>query len=150
MTIHVFFYVYISTKKGIRRLNRFFSLKNLLIFLIVVIFAINIFLIVSYFSKSKKDSSKRPSNQQIRESSFYNQPCPQIEMEDVQGNKIRLSSLSGNVIQLRFTKFYFKDLQSLIYLEHIHRKLKDEGLYTFFIFPSERDESKEYINKFVN
>lgn len=145
-----FFYVYISTKKGIRRLNRFFSLKNLLIFLIVVIFAINIFLIASYFSESKEDSSKRPSNQQIRETSFYNQPCPQVEMEDVQGNKIRLSSLSGNVILLRFTKFYLKDLSSLLYLEYIQGKLKDEGLYTFFIFPSEREESKEYINRFVD
>lgn len=66
-------------------------------------------------------------------SPFFNQPCPDIEMYTINGEKIILSDLIGDVVLLRFTRFHPQDISYLIYLEHLYYSLREKGLHLIFI-----------------
>jgi len=64
---------------------------------------------------------------------FYGLPCPEVSFNSISGEVINLSDLLGNVILLRFSRFYKSDLANLIYLQHLAEKYKDEGVSFVFI-----------------
>ena len=64
---------------------------------------------------------------------FYGHPCPELSLTSTSGEVIKLSDLVGNVIILRFSRFYKPDLANLIYLQHLAEKYEDVGVSLIFI-----------------
>lgn len=83
------------------------------------------------------------------QSDFYNLPCPEIIKYSLTGEKIEFSKLAGNVIIIRFSRFYRRDLANLVYLQHLADKYQSQGVSLIFI-NSLRKHDKEAINKIVN
>jgi len=78
-----------------------------------------------------------------KNSDFYNTLCPEITMTTTDGNVIHLDDMIGNVIIIKFSRFYKKDLSSLVYLDHMFNKFKKYGVYLFFVHSyGEYDENK--------
>ncbi|MCP2519679.1 hypothetical protein NLB65_01240 [Candidatus Aminicenantes bacterium AC-335-B20] len=112
------------------------KLKKLVNFLIGILILVNIFLISYLIFEKKERKINLSSTDKEEQISFYNQKCPNIIITDIQGKKIPLSSLIGSVIILKFTKFYFEELPSILYLEHLLGKFKNCGLHVFLIYSS--------------
>jgi hypothetical protein len=114
------------------------SLNWLSIFLVLLII-VNIFLIFNILLKSKNGRNQLISQseslltKQIEESNFYDSYCPDIEMIDINGQRIKLNNLAGDVILLRFTRFHPQDIPYLLFLDHLGRKYKNKGFHYFTI-----------------
>jgi len=109
---------------------------------IILLIIINIGLIVSIIKKSKDTKEFRSDNKltalEQSNASFYNITCPEVELIDFQGKRWAFSSLEGDVIVLKFTRFLSAELPPLIYLEHLWGRLRNYGLKIFFIYPTKR------------
>ncbi|MFQ6070008.1 MAG: peroxiredoxin family protein [Candidatus Aminicenantales bacterium] len=108
--------------------------------------AILIILNIDYLKRKKNLNYFRPS--QIVKPDFFNTPCPDIKMVSIQGQKIRLSDLKGDVVLIRFTTFHYLDHPYLHYLEHLYKKFKNEGMKLFFVYSKGRADS-ELIDEFI-
>jgi hypothetical protein len=81
-------------------------------------------------------------------SNFYGMPCPDATLNSVSGEKIELRDLAGNVIIIRFSRFYRQDLSNLVYLEHLAGKYRGQGLSLIFVNSLGRHD-KEAIGRIV-
>lgn len=88
-----------------------------------------------------------PSNPNMG-SNFYGMPCPEATLNSISGEKIELRDLAGNVIIIRFSRFYRQDLPNLVYLEHLAGKYKDQGVFLIFVNSLGRHD-KEAIGRIV-
>lgn len=123
---------------------------------IATIFILNIFFVTYYFSVLKGQKTKNPQSleeklirsqiEQVRSDELYNTPCPEITLTALNNRIIDLKELKGNVIIIKFSRFYKRDLPHLIYLEHLAGKLKNEGISLIFVNSLGKHYSKE-INK---
>jgi len=77
---------------------------------------------------------------------IYDSTSPDFTAFTCNGKKITLSEFLGNVIILRFSRFYLEDLPNLLYLEHLAKRLESEGVILFFINTLGKHEA-EAINK---
>ena len=132
-------------------MNKFIRKKWFYLLISVFIFVNIVFFINNNFFK-KTDTSVSPQqnlNPQISEmnqddsSDFYNRPCPELSLTSIDGEVIDLKNLIGNVIILKFSRFYKKDLPNLIYLEHLAGKFKNLGVSLVFINSLGRHYKKE-------
>jgi|GEM_PF-2004317 len=108
------------------------------IFIIVnAIFVIYNFVILKGQKASNPESLEEKLIQsqidRIKRSEFYNAPCPEIILTSIESKKYDLKDLIGNVIIIKFSKFYKRDLPNLIYLEHVSNKYSEEGVSLLFI-----------------
>ena len=69
--------------------------------------------------------------------SFYNSPCPSLQLVDLADKKISLEDLRGQVILLYFSKFYAQDVPTMIFLKHLWERFNKNGLNLFVIYPSQ-------------
>lgn len=129
--------------------------RNWFYWLIGALLLINLVLGIYNFSSINKEKAKIPEREPIyssfsqNEESFYNLPSPDFSKKSVNGKEIRLSSLKGNVIILRFSRFYLEELPYLLYLEHLAKRFKKDGVSLIFI----NSLGKHYgdsIEKFVH
>jgi len=107
------------------------------------IFIFNIILVSYYFSVLKGQRTKNPQSleeklirsqiEEVRSDELYNTPCPEITLTALNNRIIDLKELIGNVIVIKFSRFYKRDLTHLIYLEHLAGKLKNEGIQLIFV-----------------
>jgi hypothetical protein len=74
---------------------------------------------------------KNDSNESI--SALYDQTCPEIILSDIKRNNISLTSWVGDVIILKFSRFYKSELPGLLYLEHLATSLKNHGVHLILI-----------------
>lgn len=126
-----------------------FSKKFLFpIFIILVIGNIILIILNINYLRTKKTQSNYPFSQILRQE-FYNSPCPDINMVNIQGKKIRLFDLKGDVILVRFTGFQNPELPYLHYLEHLYKSFEYEGMHLFFIYHKGRENS-ELIKEFIS
>ena len=133
------------------------SKKNWLNILIGIIIAINIIVISYNFiilknrkaskpQSIKKEAFARNKIDKKQRFEFYNTPCPEITFTSINGKIINLKDLIGNVIIIRFTRFYKRDLPILVYLEHLAGKFKDKGI-SLILINSLGKHNSEAINK---
>ena len=128
---------------GFLKRNWFYLLTGILLLLNLVLGIYNFTSVRSEKGKSSKE--KLPPSDE----SFYNSPAPDFAKDSVDGKRIRLSSLKGNVIILRFSRFYLEELPYLLYLEHLAKRFKEYGVSLIFI-NSLGKHYKESIEKFVH
>lgn len=100
------------------------------------------------FIQERKSFESRQIKQNIR-SDFYNLPCPEITIYSTAGEKISLRNLAGNVIIIRFSQFYRRDLPNLVYLQHLADKYRNHDVSLIFI-NSRGKHDKDAINKIAN
>ncbi len=93
-------------------------------------------------------SEPRQFNQNISDD-FYDSPCPDIILNSISGEKIELRNLAGNVILIRFSRFYRQDLSNLVYLQHLADKYKNQGLSLIFINSLGKHDTEE-IDKIIS
>lgn len=141
-------------------MKRFFK-KNWFFLLLGVFLLINIILVTYNFvlfrqrkNENRKFIQERKyfESRQIKQniqSDFYNLPCPKITIYSTEGEKINLRNLAGNVIIIRFSRFYRQDLPNLVYLQHLADKYRNQDVYLIFI-NSLGKHDKDAINKIVN
>ncbi|MFC2161684.1 TlpA family protein disulfide reductase [Acidobacteriota bacterium] len=132
-------------------MNKFIR-KNWVYLLISVFIFVNIIFFVNN-NLNKKDKAEsliqQESSQQIQaiipveNTDFYNRPCPELSLTSIDGEQIELKNLIGNVIILKFSRFYKRDLPNLIYLEHLAGKFKNLGVSLVFINSLGRHYKKE-------
>lgn len=128
--------------------KKIFSKKFLFpIFIILVISNIILIILNINYLKRKKTQSNYPFSQ-IVQPEFYNSPCPDVNMVNIHGKKIRLSDLKGDVILIRFTGFQNSELPYLHYLEHLYKSFEYEGMHLFFVYHKRRENS-ELLNEFI-
>jgi len=127
--------------------------KNWLNILIGMVLLINILVIYNRLNQKKINTSNQRfikestiANNQIENSEFYGSLCPELTFTSLNGKSIDLKDLIGDVIIIRFSRFYKKDLPNLIYLEHLVGKFKKEGIKLIFINSLGKHDSKA-INK---
>jgi len=132
-------------------MNKFIR-KNWFYLLISVFIVVNIIFFVNnnLNKKAKAESStQQESSQQIQaiipveNSDFYNRPCPELSLTSIDGEQIDLRNLIGNVIILKFSRFYKRDLPDLIFLEHVAGNYKNLGVSLVFINSLGRHYKKE-------
>ncbi|MFQ6082477.1 MAG: peroxiredoxin family protein [Candidatus Aminicenantia bacterium] len=137
-------------------------LKRNLVFLLIGLFVLINIILITYnfvilkqrksgyqkFIKQRQLSGISQLNQNIQ-SDFYNFPCPDITKYTIKGEEIQFSDLAGNVIILRFSRFYRQDLPNLVYLQHLANKYRDQGVSLIFINSLGKHDN-EAINKIVN
>jgi len=130
-----------------------FLKRNWLYILIGILLLLNLVLGIYNFtsvrSEKGKSSKEKLSPLSSPDESFYNSPAPDFAKDSVDGKRIRLSSLKGNVIILRFSRFYLEELPYLLYLEHLAKRFKEYGVSLIFI-NSLGKHYKESIEKFVH
>lgn len=115
-------------------MNKFLK-KNWFYVLIGIFIIINTIFLFNNFVISRNQKSfnqqsiadKTIARSQIESSDFYNQPCPEISLTSIDGENINLKDFIGNVIIVKFSRFYKKVLPNLLYLEHLAGKFKDRG-----------------------
>ncbi len=127
--------------------NWLYLLIGILLFLNLVLGIYNFASIRSEKVKSYKE--KLPPFSTSPEESFYNFPAPDFAKDSVDGKKIRLSSLKGNVIILRFCRFYLEEFPYLLFLEHLAKRFKEYGVSLIFVNSLGR-HYKESVEKFVH
>lgn len=128
--------------------KKIFSKKILFsIFIILVIGNIILIILNINYLKRKKTQSNYPFSQ-IVQPEFYNSPCPDVNMVNIHGKKIRLFDLKGDVILIQFTGFQNFELPYLHYLEHLYKSFEYEGMHLFFIYHKRR-ENTELMNEFI-
>lgn len=79
----------------------------------------------------------------------FDSVSPELTAVAYDGRKISLSQFRGNVIILRFSKFYFKELASILYLEHLAKSLEDEGVSLIFVNTLGEYDARA-INKYID
>ena len=122
-----------------------------LISLLIVITLINTILVLVTVLKTKNSKTNKKELivnsqeflqiNQAKQPDSYNSLCPDIEMVNVLGEKISLSSLVGDVIILRFTRFHPQDIPYLLFLDLLGKKLHNKGLHLFIINSIGRNHS---------
>jgi len=134
------------------------SLKNNVFNIILaIVIVINVLLLTHNFIVSRQkridrfQSSPHEANKSNKLESkhgyeFYNTPCPEISFNSISGEDINLRDMVGNVIIIKFSQFYKKDLSNLVYLEHLAEKFKNEGVFLFLV-NSQGKHFSEAINK---
>lgn len=137
-------------------MNKFTKKKwiNILIGIIIVINVIVItynFVILKNRKVSKQQfikevASARSQIDKKQRFEFYDTPCPEITLTSINGRIINLKDLIGNVIIIRFSRFYKRDLPILVYLEHLAGKFKDEGI-SLILINSLGKHNSEAINE---
>ncbi len=80
---------------------------------------------------------------------FYNSLSPDFTKKAVDGRDIHLSTLKGNLIILRFSRFYLEELPYLLYLEHLANRFKNNGVSLIFI-NSLGKHYAESISKYIH
>jgi hypothetical protein len=133
-----------------------FLKKNWLSLFITLLLLINlIWAIASYKSiKNRKFVDIQRESQFNRsyteqKSFVYDLVSPDFKTKTFDGEKITLSDFSGNVIILRFSRFYLEDLPHLLYLEHLAKRFQSVGVTLLFINTLGKHEA-EAINKIVS
>ena len=131
------------------------SWRVLFYVVVIILIIINIGLLISIIQKSKANKqytfTELLNHIEKRDAAFYNAPAPEVDLVDFQGRRWNLSSLAGDVIILKFTRFLSTELPSLIYLEHLWGRLRNYGLKIFFIYPTKRSNPwslSERVNMF--
>jgi len=118
--------------------------KNLFNIILAVVIVINVLLLTYNFVVSRQKKAARfqsPPNEvdkSIQQESkhgyeFYNSPCPEISFNSIDDVDINLRDMVGNVIIIKFSRFYKKDLSNLVYLEHLAGKFKNKGVFLFLV-----------------
>ncbi len=132
-------------------MNKFVK-KNWFSLLISVFIVFNIFFFINNNLNKKAravSSTQQDLSQQIlaknpvENSNFYNRPCPELSLTSIDGEVIDLKDLIGNVIILKFSRFYKRDLPNLLFLEHVVGKFKNFGVSLVFINSLGRHYKKE-------
>lgn len=83
------------------------------------------------------------------DSMSYNSQCPDLAFIDIDNNMIDLTSWAGNVIVLKFSRFFKTDLPELIYLDHVARSLKNAAVKVLFINSRGKHE-RELIDEYAH
>lgn len=127
--------------------------KNNWFYILAIVFIVfNIFFFINNNLNKKtraSSSTQQDLSQQlmtrnlVENSDFYNRPCPELSLTSIDGEVINLKDLIGNVIILKFSRFYKKDLPNLIFLEHVAGKFKNLGVSLVFINSLGRHYKKE-------
>jgi hypothetical protein len=110
---------------------------------VILVLLVNVFFIALTISNFKK---RRSSNSEMPNFTYYNTPCPDIEMTSLQGKKISLHDLRDSVTIIRFTRFLHQELPQLHYLNHLF-KCSQKMINLLLIYPSERKDS-EVVDEF--
>ena len=122
-------------------MNRFIK-KNWFYILISVFIIVNIIIFINNNLNKKvkaSTSTQQDLSRQIlaknpvENSDFYNRSCPELSLTSIEGEVIDLKNLIGNVIILKFSRFYKRDLPDLIFLEHVAGKFENLGVSLVFI-----------------
>jgi len=130
--------------------------KNWYKILVLIVICINLFVLI-YIIRSTKIKNRyyqekvRSSQSLIRQnndSNFYDLPCPEISFPSIDGRNISLKDYIGNVIILRFSRFYLLDLPDLLYLEHVAKRFKTVGVSLLFINTLGKHNSQA-ISKYI-
>lgn len=132
-------------------MNKF--VKNNWFYLLVGVFIVVniIFFINNNLNKKVRASSSTQQDlsqpilarNPVEDSDFYNRPCPEISLTSIDGEVIDLKNLIGNVIIIKFSRFYKRTLPDLLYLEHVAGKFKNLGVSLIFINSLGRHYKKE-------
>jgi len=93
------------------------------------------------------EARMNPSNPNMG-SNFYGMSCPEATLLSISGGRIELRDLAGNVIIIRFSRFYRQDLTNLVYLEHLAGKYQDQGVSLIFVNSLGRHD-REAIDRIV-
>lgn len=142
-----------------------FFKKNWFLSLIGLFMLVNIVLVAYNFviTKQKKNEYQKLINelkQGIQLSNrrqfvpntninFYDLPCPEISKYSISGEKIDLHNLIGNVILIRFSRFYKQDLANLVYLQHLADKYRNQSVSLIFINTLGKHD-EETISEIIN
>lgn len=107
--------------------------------LLWILLSINIFVFTStILLRDKKRESDLSQTSESKSSfndtnEFYNNSCPDLRLTDTAGNSFELGSFVGDVILMKFTRFYKSDLAELLYLDNLALSLRKAGVHLFFI-----------------
>lgn len=129
--------------------------RNWFYWMIGILLLINLVLGIYNFTSMRKERSKTSESEPLvplsskNDESFYNAPSPDFDKKTVNGKEICLSNLKGNLIILRFSRFYLEELPYLLYLEHLAKRFKKDGVSLIFI-NSLGKHYKDSIEKFVH
>lgn len=93
------------------------------------------------------EARMNPSNPHMG-SNFYGMSCPEATLISISGDRIELRDLAGNVIIIRFSRFYRQDLPNLVYLEHLAGKYQGQGVSLIFVNSLGRHD-REAIDRIV-
>lgn len=122
------------------------------LFLILIIIMINLLILSILKSRKVSNTNRDPQTSSVDIArtnttsnvlDIYNTPCPEITVTSIEGKIYDLSDMVGNVIILKFSKFYKRNLPDLVYLEHVVNKYKKEGISLFFV----NSLGKHYLDK---
>jgi len=100
------------------------------------------------FLEKQRLSSEQPRFIPNTNVDFYGLPCPELTEYSATGEKIDLKSYIGNIILIRFSRFYRQDLANLVYLQHLADKYHDQNVSLIFI-SSLGIYDKEAVEKIV-
>jgi len=64
---------------------------------------------------------------------MYDQYCPDIILKDIEGNSLELKSFAGDVILLKFSRFFRSELAELLFLDHLESNLRASGVHLIFV-----------------
>ena len=118
--------------------------KNLFNIIILIVIVINVLLLIYNFIVSRekradnfqsplKEANKSNQVEYKHGYEFYNTPCPEISFNSIDGKNFKLRDMVGNVIIIKFSRFYKKELSNLVYLEHLAEKFQNEGVFLFLV-----------------
>lgn len=129
------------------RFKKFKTKRHLLWPVLIILFILNIVLIgITVRTLINKNSGDINQLSQPNYSDFYDQPCPDIEMMNIQGEDIKLTDFIGNIIIIHFTEFLYRDFPNLLYLEHLY-KYSQGNTKLFFVYPT-KNRFSAIINDF--
>ena len=77
--------------------------------------------------------SRFPNIQDPTDDDYIGRSCPELTFSTLDGAEINLRELIGNVIIIKFSKFFRPELSNLAYLEHLANKFSSSGLHLIFI-----------------
>jgi peroxiredoxin len=141
-------------KWGIFKKSWYIVLIGFVIFVNLALIAYNVLVLrnkkhqyekVLQAKESIVDSPNYPTIQ----SAFYNTPCPEITKYSINGEKIQLKNFAGNVIIIRFSRFYLQNLPELVYLQDLVEKYQNEGANLIFI-NSRGIHDQDGVGKIIN
>jgi len=112
------------------------------LFLILIIIVINLLVFTILKVRKVSKLTREPqisiagvarANAASNVMEIYNTPCPEITVTSIEGETYNFSYMVGNVIILKFSKFYKRSLPDLVYLDNVVNKYKEEAISLFFI-----------------
>jgi len=146
------------SKNNFIRKNWFLLLLSLFVVVNVVLVLYNLVItkqkkneyqeLINEIKQDNQTSNIKPSAPNTYMNS-YDLPCPEISEYSVSGEKINLNNLVGDVILLRFSRFYMEDLADLVYLQHLADKYRDQRVSLFFINTLGKHDEEE-ISKYIS